>query len=284
MSNGSHRESLFSGALAGVLSRTATAPLERLKILRQVHNLDHEGMAQTFRRLYRTEGMRGLYKGNGVNAVRIAPYNAIQLASFQKYKDMLGIHDKPTSKVILASSASAMTSIMVCYPLDVIRSTLTIQGENGSVKQRAYKGIVDTAKDIYKKRGFRGLYGGLNASLLGITPYVGMNLAMFDVLKHHFQPPVDHKYFDAFNFGLGAGSALFSVVTTYPFEVTRRRLQLSGILNRSEYSGIVDCVKKTWAKGPTSFYTGLVPCCLRVIPAMSIVMLVNERMRSLTNK
>lgn len=276
-----HFKGLFSGALAGVMSRTATAPLERVKILNQVQNLSHETTCQTLKRIWTQEGVKGLYKGNGVNAIRIAPYNAIQLAAFHRYKHMLGVEaDKPTSKLIVASSASAMTSIVASYPLDVIRSTLTIQGENGFVNRIAYRGIADTARDIYRTKGVRGLYNGMSASLIGITPYVGVNLAMFDVLKLYYQLPHDSPHFDLCNFGLGATSALVSATVTYPFEVTRRRLQLGGILNRREYDGFADCVRKTWKyKGVPGFFQGLSPCLLRVIPAMSVVMLVNERMK-----
>ena len=273
-----YMKSLLTGAVSGVISRSATASLERLKILRQFKDLSHESMWQTFRRLYVTEGLRGFYKGNGVNAIRIAPYNAIQLSSFYRYKHWFGASKDRPLHLVAASGCAGMTSVLSCYPLDLIRSVLTIQSE----KDKKYKGIKHTATSIYKERGIRGLYRGLNASLIGIVPYVGVNLSAFDILKHYFQLPKSHPYFDACNFGLGGIAATGAVLTTYPFEVTRRRIQLGGILGGKEYSGLADCVKKTWkSKGFFGFYTGFVPCFLRVIPAMSIVMLVNERMRHL---
>lgn len=272
-----HYKSLFSGAISGMVSRSATAPLERLKIMRQVvKNLNRESMGYTFRNIIRTEGLRGLYKGNGVNMVRIAPYNAIQMASFYRYKELFGADENNPSRIIAASSCAGMTSVISCYPLDLIRSVLTIQKE----KNKVYHGIRHTATSIYRERGIRGLYSGLTASMIGITPYVGVNLTVFELLKHRFQPKVSNPYFDVYNFGLGAVASTISVCTTYPTEVTRRRLQLSGILGRKQYNGIRDCVTQTWqTKGFFGFYTGFVPCVLRVVPCMAIVMLVNERMR-----
>jgi solute carrier family 25 phosphate transporter 23/24/25/41 len=233
-------------------------------------------MYQTFRHIYRTEGVRGFYKGNGVNAIRIAPYNAIQLASFYRYKHWFGASKDNPGRLIAASGCAGMTSVLSCYPLDLVRSVLTIQNE----KTKVYSGITDTVRKIHNKSGMRGLYRGLNASMIGIVPYVGVNLAVFDILKHHYQVPKMHPRFDAYNFGMGAVASSLAVTLTYPFEVTRRRIQMGGLLGRKEYDGISDCVKKTVKRqGWKGFYTGFIPCFLRVIPCMSIVMLVNERMR-----
>jgi len=279
MSNGDNRhfKSLFSGAVSGVISRSATAPLERLKIMRQVaKTAQNEGMWQTFGNIYRMEGLRGFYKGNGVNAVRIMPYNAIQFASFHKYKEMFGVTKNTNGRLIAASSCAGMTSVLTCYPLDLIRSVITIQTGD----KPKYKGITNTASIIYRERGVRGLYSGLHASMFGIIPYVGINLAVFDMLRYRFQPDASHPCFDMYNFGLGGVASTVSVATTYPTELVRRRLQLSGILGTNTYTGVTDCILRTWqCKGFSGFYQGFVPCFLRVIPAMSIVFGINERMR-----
>ena len=81
----------FTGAVAGAVSRTATSPLERLKILRQVTTAEYQGlnMTQAFKYMYKVEGWRGFFKGNGVNIVKIAPFSALEFYFYEFFKHTL---------------------------------------------------------------------------------------------------------------------------------------------------------------------------------------------------
>jgi hypothetical protein len=80
-------KSLFAGGVAGAVSRTATSPLERLKVMKQVQMGDkYKGVIAPLVQMYREEGLLSYWKGNGTNVVRIAPYSAIQFFSFDVYK------------------------------------------------------------------------------------------------------------------------------------------------------------------------------------------------------
>ncbi|XP_047089009.1 mitochondrial adenine nucleotide transporter ADNT1-like [Lolium rigidum] len=68
-------------------SRTAVAPLERLKILLQVqnpHSIKYNGTVQGLKYIWRTEGLRGLFKGNGTNCARIVPNFAVKFFSYEQ--------------------------------------------------------------------------------------------------------------------------------------------------------------------------------------------------------
>lgn len=68
-------------------SRTAVAPLERLKILLQVQNphaIKYNGTIQGLKYIWRTEGFRGLFKGNGTNCARIVPNSAVKFFSYEE--------------------------------------------------------------------------------------------------------------------------------------------------------------------------------------------------------
>jgi solute carrier family 25 phosphate transporter 23/24/25/41 len=80
-------KSLFAGAVAGAVSRTATSPLERLKVMKQVQTgSQYSGILAPFQQMYKQEGILSFWKGNGTNVARIAPYSAIQFFTFDKYK------------------------------------------------------------------------------------------------------------------------------------------------------------------------------------------------------
>jgi len=82
------RTTLLAGGVAGAASRTAVAPLERLKILFQVQGISaggeplrHTGVLNSLRQLVARDGVRGLWKGNGLNCLRVVPASATQFAA-----------------------------------------------------------------------------------------------------------------------------------------------------------------------------------------------------------
>eukprot|EP00252_Welwitschia_mirabilis_P016525 TRINITY_DN3642_c0_g1_i2.p1 TRINITY_DN3642_c0_g1~~TRINITY_DN3642_c0_g1_i2.p1 ORF type:complete len:170 (-),score=10.50 TRINITY_DN3642_c0_g1_i2:5-514(-) len=80
-------KSLVAGGIAGGLSRSAVAPLERLKILLQVQNHQnpkYNGTIQGIRYIWNTEGLRGFFKGNGTNCARIIPNSAVKFYSYEQ--------------------------------------------------------------------------------------------------------------------------------------------------------------------------------------------------------
>ena len=86
-----------AGGLAGIIARTASAPLDRVKLLFQVQAMEgagvssdaYTGVGQAFAKIYREEGILAFWRGNGVNVIRVAPYAAAQLSSNDLYKKML---------------------------------------------------------------------------------------------------------------------------------------------------------------------------------------------------
>lgn len=89
--------SVAAGGGAGIIARTASAPLDRIKLLFQVQAMASSGtsataytsVGQAFRKIYAEEGILSFWKGNGVNVIRVAPYAAAQLASNDYYKSLL---------------------------------------------------------------------------------------------------------------------------------------------------------------------------------------------------
>ncbi|VVA23734.1 PREDICTED: mitochondrial [Prunus dulcis] len=93
-------KSLVAGGVAGGVSRTAVAPLERLKILLQVqnpHNIKYNGTIQGLKYIWRSEGFRGLFKGNGTNCARIVPNSAVKFFSYEQASKRCSAHSSSTS-------------------------------------------------------------------------------------------------------------------------------------------------------------------------------------------
>ena len=282
-------QALGSGAFAGAVSRTITSPLERLKVMKQMQASGdkYNGIVAALVRMYREEGLRSYWKGNGTNVIRIAPFSAIQFFSFDVYKRLV-LPDTATTgqqpspvRTFAAGALTGVTASTICYPLDLTRSVLTVQTQG-----KEYRGIADAMVKIVRSDGPFGLYRGLTPTLLGIAPYIAINMTTFDLLKRHYLPSRDHPHFTLINLALGATAGFVAAGTTYPSDVVRRRLQLQGMkgVDLPKYSGTVDCVRVMLREeGVRGLYKGMVPCFLKVVPSMAISFTVYETLRKYLN-
>ena len=82
---------MVTGGIAGAVSRTATSPLERLRILQQVATVEYRGLGTvgSFRHMLKTEGVMGMFKGNGMTVAKITPFSAAEFYFYEVYKNNL---------------------------------------------------------------------------------------------------------------------------------------------------------------------------------------------------
>lgn len=76
---------LLAGGIAGAVSRTCTAPLDRLKVYLQVQTTK-VGISECFHYLLKEGGVRSFWRGNGTNVLKIAPESAIKFAAYEQVK------------------------------------------------------------------------------------------------------------------------------------------------------------------------------------------------------
>jgi solute carrier family 25 phosphate transporter 23/24/25/41 len=115
-----------AGALSGAIAKTITAPLDRVKILLQVKGgLQQGAIAQAARSgsllksliaVGQQEGILGYWKGNLPQVLRVVPYSAAQLYSYEIFKQVLT--DKETGELnvprrLAAGAAAGMTATIV---------------------------------------------------------------------------------------------------------------------------------------------------------------------------
>lgn len=73
-----HLRRLVSGAIAGAVSRTCVAPLETIRTHLMVGS-NGDSMTEVFQTIMKSEGWTGLFRGNFVNVIRVAPSKAIEV-------------------------------------------------------------------------------------------------------------------------------------------------------------------------------------------------------------
>jgi solute carrier family 25 phosphate transporter 23/24/25/41 len=276
---------LLSGGIAGAVSRTATSPLERLRILQQTASPAYKGKGTigSFVYMYKSEGMAGYFKGNGATIMKIAPFSAFEFYFYEIFKgslfpgrtkNQLGFGQKLVCGGLTGVVASTLT-----YPFDIVKTYLTISLETGASKIS----MSQQAKIIVDTYGVMGLYKGWGLSMLGIAPFIGIKMASFDLLMDKYSPGKSDPWVRYKNLGLGASAGTIAVTFTYPIDLTRRLLQLNGQPGHN-YTGMLDCFKQLYAKeGFGGFWKGLWATYLKVAPMTAILFLTNEQLKRAMN-
>lgn len=181
---------LLAGGVAGMVSRTAVAPLERTKLLFQVQGLSvsppgqplrYTSVWQSLSAILQKEGIRGWYKGNVANCVRIIPMSALQFYGFDVLKRKLLAENgaealTPLQRLWAGALAGAFAQTLT-YPLDFMRARLTVDMEG------RYRGLFSGMAVVVREEGVLQLYRGLVPSLAGIMPYVGVDFMVYGTLR-----------------------------------------------------------------------------------------------------
>ena len=260
---------LITGGLAGAVSRTATAPLELYKIQSQNRFIPHS----TLRNVVRKEGFFHLWKGNGVNCIRICPQISVNYAVFKKTQKYLSHKNSNTNKInFLSGLMGGAIGITSIYPLETIRSRMSLQ-----TCKSHYSGMYD----CFKKMGWREMYQGLGTSIIGFAPFNALSFTFFYYLKNHLDIEKNtHKLV------CGGLSGMSAVTITYPTDLVRRRLQLQGFdASVPEYTGMVDCMKKIIrCDGVRGLYKGLGACYMKIFPTLAVQFWTIEKCNDLFKK
>ncbi|XP_073788480.1 mitochondrial adenyl nucleotide antiporter SLC25A24 isoform X1 [Danio rerio] len=273
---------LAAGGVAGAVSRTGTAPLDRMKVFMQVHSskTNKISLVNGFKQMIKEGGVASLWRGNGVNVIKIAPETAIKFMAYEQYKKLLS---KDGGKVqsherFMAGSLAGATAQTAIYPMEVMKTRLTLR------KTGQYSGMFDCAKKILRKEGVKAFYKGYVPNILGIIPYAGIDLAVYETLKNTW---LSHYAKDTANPGvlvlLGCGtiSSTCGQLASYPLALIRTRMQAMASMEGSEQVSMSKLVKKIMQKeGFFGLYRGILPNFMKVIPAVSISYVVYEYMRS----
>lgn len=247
---------IIAGGAAGAASRTVVNPLERLKILMQVQPLPAPGQPRAYpnvwvglAKMWREEGFTGLMRGNGVNCLRIAPYSAVQFATYEGLKrafshpvvrDYHGRGERHieyelrTDVRLLAGAAAGAASVVSTYPLDLVRSRISIASarlhQHMPTGPVHVPGVVEMTRKVYREEGgIRGLYRGCTATSLGVAPYVAFNFFFYESARALVADREGHVPGPMAKLLCGAWAGTISQILTYPLDVIRRRMHVAGM-------------------------------------------------------
>jgi len=240
---------MLSGVAAGI-SKTAAAPIERVKLL--VQNQDemikqgrlsepYKGVVDCTTRTLKTEGIVPFWRGNLANVLRYFPTQALNFAFKDSIKAVFATpKDAPQWRKFATNIASGgfAGSLSLCfvYSLDFARTRLANDAK-GKGGERQYKGLIDVYKQTLKTDGIQGIYRGFAISCVGIFVYRGMYFGLYDSLKPLV---VGDQGSVALSFFLGWAVTIVSGLMSYPIDTIRRRMMMTAGTG-TKYNGSIDC-------------------------------------------
>jgi len=243
---------LLSGIAAGI-SKTAAAPIERVKLL--VQNQDemikqgrldkpYTGVIDCTTRTLKTEGVVPFWRGNLANVIRYFPTQALNFAFKDKIKAMLKV-DKNAGYVtkvganIAAGGLAGSLSLSVVYSLDFARTRLANDAK-GKGGERQFNGLVDVYKKTLASDGIGGLYRGFVISCVGIFIYRGLYFGIYDSVKPIF---LGDNAGPLLSFFLGWAVTVGAGLASYPIDTVRRRMMMTSGTG-VKYNGSLDCARQ----------------------------------------
>jgi len=273
------------GGVSAAVSKTAAAPIERVKLL--IQNQDemlktgrlsepYKGIGDCFARVIKDEGVVSLWRGNTANVIRYFPTQALNFAFKDQFKRMFGFSKEKDGYAkwfagnLASGGAAGACSLLFVYSLDYARTRLA--NDNKSAKKggaRQFNGLLDVYRKTLATDGIQGLYRGFNISCVGIVVYRGLYFGLYDSLKPLLPANLKDSFFASFLLGwaitIGAGLA------SYPLDTIRRRMMMTSgeaVKYKSSYHAFLEIIKK---EGYKSLFKGAGANILRAIAGAGVL-------------
>lgn len=275
------------GGVSAAVSKTAAAPIERIKLL--IQNQDemikqgrlaspYKGIIDAFTRTTRDEGVTALWRGNTANVIRYFPTQALNFAFKDYFKSLFGFKKeagywKWFAGNVASGGAAGASSLLFVYSLDYARTRLANDAKSSkSGGERQFKGLLDVYKKTLASDGIAGLYRGFVPSVVGIIVYRGLYFGVYDSLKPVVLVGALQGSFLA-SFLLGWSVTIGAGLASYPLDTIRRRMMMtsgSGV----NYKSMFDAGSQIIAKeGASSLFKGAAANILRGVAGAGVLSL-----------
>lgn len=284
----------LAGGVSGAVSKTITAPIERVKLIIQTQDANpkiksgevprYTGIVNCFRRVASEQGVAAMWRGNFTNCIRYFPTQALNLASKDTIKAAFPKYSPKTdfwkffATNLASGGAAGGFSLCFVYPLDYARTRLASDVGKG---KKTFNGLGDClVKTARGPKGVLSLYNGFGVSVAGIIPYRGVQFGLNDTIKGLNPWDKEVTFRGIASKWAGAQiSVIMSGFVTYPFDTVRRRLQMESELpmEKRMYTGALNCFNKIVAdEGSAALFKGAGANVVRGTGAAMVLVLYGE--------
>lgn len=183
-------EHLVSAAKAGILTLTLTNPIwvTKTRLVLQ-YNADrsskqYKGMVDALVKIYRHEGMAGLYKGyvpglfgTSHGALQFMAYEELK-RDYNKYKKVPSDAKLSALEYITMAALSKIFAVATTYPYQVVRARLQDQ-------HNRYNGVIDVIRRTWRNEGAKGFYKGIIPNVIRVTPACCITFVVYENVSRY---------------------------------------------------------------------------------------------------
>uniref|UniRef100_A0A131XWN4 Solute carrier family 25 member 32 n=1 Tax=Ixodes ricinus TaxID=34613 RepID=A0A131XWN4_IXORI len=178
---------MLAAAEAGVVTLLMTNPIWVVKTrmclqystVKLPDSLRYTSMMDALSKIYRHEGVRGLYRGFvpgvfGVShgALQFMAYEEMKKFYVQFYKDN-ALKQLGTLEYLVFAALSKLFATTMTYPYQVLRARLQDQ-------HNRYSGVGDCIVRTWRFEGYKGFYKGLVPNILRVTPATAITFVVYE--------------------------------------------------------------------------------------------------------
>ncbi|KAI5461193.1 mitochondrial carrier domain-containing protein [Mariannaea sp. PMI_226] len=251
------------GSVAGAFGAFMVYPIDLVKTRLQNQRSAQPGQRlyknsiDCFQKVFRNEGLRGLYSGVLPQLVGVAPEKAIKLTVNDLARGMLT--DKqgniPVWAEAVAGGSAGACQVVFTNPLEIVKIRLQIQGELAKQPGAPPK---RSAMWIVRNLGLVGLYKGASACLLRDVPFSAIYFPTYNHLKKDMFGESPTKKLGVLQLlTAGAIAGMPAAYLTTPCDVIKTRLQVEARKGEVSYTGLRHCAQTIWKEeGFSAFFKG----------------------------
>uniref|UniRef100_A0AAR2M4Q7 Solute carrier family 25 member 32 n=2 Tax=Pygocentrus nattereri TaxID=42514 RepID=A0AAR2M4Q7_PYGNA len=178
-------EHLVSAAEAGAMTLCLTNPIwvTKTRLVLQYSadpsRKQYSGMVDALVKIYRQEGIPGLYRGfvpglfgTSHGALQFMAYEELK-RDYNKYRKMPSDAKLNPLEYITMAALSKVFAVATTYPYQVIRARLQDQ-------HNSYGGVVDVIRRTWRNEGPLGFYKGMVPNLIRVTPACCITFVVYE--------------------------------------------------------------------------------------------------------
>jgi solute carrier family 25 (adenine nucleotide translocator) protein 4/5/6/31 len=274
-----------AGAVAGALSKTILAPLDRIKLMIQLQgSLSEsqkkdmiaskrlESISTVAKNIYAKEGILALWRGNLPTILIQSGTSAFNFLFMDWYKKLSrdivtrvygqSANEDRKTKIALSFVSGGLaggTCMTLMYPLGLMRTQLAL---DVGAKDRKYpNGMRDVVTQTWATNGLRGLFQGYGVALFSVTLYRCVYLGGYDAMKAEIarirrhnddSTTMSEKFFAA------QSVSMLASIAHYPLDSVRRRLMMQSSAKERRYKNAFDCFRQIYVQeGFRGYYLGI---------------------------
>uniref|UniRef100_A0A7C9DLC0 Mitochondrial carrier protein n=1 Tax=Opuntia streptacantha TaxID=393608 RepID=A0A7C9DLC0_OPUST len=186
----------IAGMMGSLCSQAVFVPVDVVsqKLMVQGYSgyATYNGGLDVVRKVVKSEGIRGLYRGFGLSVMTYSPSSAVWWASYGSSQRLFwrvlgygpGCQQAPSlGEIVCVQAAGGIvagaTAACITTPLDTIKTRLQVQGTGQDMRQNA----AQVVKKLIADEGWKGLYRGLGPRFFSMSAWGTSMILAYEYLK-----------------------------------------------------------------------------------------------------